>query len=322
MELVSVLMCVYNTPNKYLKEAIDSILSQTYKYFEFIIVDDCSNFETINVLDSYSDKRIKVYHNESNLGLTKSLNIGLQFCTGKYIARMDSDDVAEKNRIEKQLEYMKKKSFYIIGSRYELLPYKRIHFRFTEDLDKQRVRMIFGNAGIVHSTAFFEKSKFEQLQIKYNEIYLKAQDYGMWCDCVSKGLAIGLCPDKLIKWRVSENQISVKYRGEQDQFRNLIRKEYIIHNFKMSNEDVDDFINNISLQTFLCECKTKKITNMLLRLIEDNKNLKSFEQEIIRFWFYQCLYRIKYKHKFDFLFSSFSIKIMKPKNVIYLIRTK
>lgn len=106
MELVSVLMSVYNEPIDYIEKSVNSILRQTYRNFEFIIVvDNPSN----DFLCEYL-KRIEVEHdnvhieiNDKNMGLVKSLNKGLSFCNGRYIARMDADDISDKNRIEEQV---------------------------------------------------------------------------------------------------------------------------------------------------------------------------------------------------------------------------
>ena len=102
---ISVVMAVYNG-EKYLKEAIDSILSQTYKNFEFIVIDDCSSDNTPIILKSYTDARIQVVRNEQNLRLPTSLNKGFKIARGKYIARMDADDIAMPDRFEKQVKYL------------------------------------------------------------------------------------------------------------------------------------------------------------------------------------------------------------------------
>ena len=98
-------MSVYNGL-PYLQKSIDSILNQTYKDFEFIIIDDCSTDKTWNILSEYAqkDKRIRLFKNEENLGLTKSLNKGLKVVQGEYIARMDGDDIALPERFEKQIQ--------------------------------------------------------------------------------------------------------------------------------------------------------------------------------------------------------------------------
>ncbi len=102
---VSVIMSVYNG-DKYLREAIESILNQTFTDFEFIIVNDGSTDNSLEIIESYDDERIKTINNKKNIGLTKSLNKALKFAKGKYIARQDADDVSLPNRFEKQVEYL------------------------------------------------------------------------------------------------------------------------------------------------------------------------------------------------------------------------
>ena len=109
---ISVLMSVYNG-EKYLREAIDSILNQTFTNFEFIIIDDASTDDSNAIIKKYTDKRIKLVENPQNMGLTKSLNRGLKISLGKYIARLDSDDLAFPNRLKEQYEFMEKKVVYL-----------------------------------------------------------------------------------------------------------------------------------------------------------------------------------------------------------------
>src|SRR3990172_12530717 len=107
--VITVLMSAYNA-EKYLREAIESILNQTFKDFEFIIINDCSTDKTKKIIEEYANKdaRIKLINNATNLGLTKSLNIGLKEARGEYVARLDADDVALPERLEKQYEFMNK----------------------------------------------------------------------------------------------------------------------------------------------------------------------------------------------------------------------
>ena len=107
MPKVSVLMPVYNTKEEYLREAIESILNQTFTDFEFIIINDGSTNNAEEVIKSYKDSRIKYYRQE-NHGLIYTLNYGLSLCNGEYIARMDSDDISLPFRFEKQIEVLDK----------------------------------------------------------------------------------------------------------------------------------------------------------------------------------------------------------------------
>ena len=118
MEIISVLLCTYNEPLKYLKLSIESILSQTYTNIQLIIVNDNPKREDMaDLLASYAreDSRIKYIVNSSNIGLVGSLNIGLKNAVGEFIARMDADDIATRDRLEKQLEFLKIKNYDLVG---------------------------------------------------------------------------------------------------------------------------------------------------------------------------------------------------------------
>ena len=103
---ISVVMATYNTPTPFLKTAVESVLNQTFTAFEFIIVDDASTNESVDYLKGLTDERVRIVRNSSNLGITKSLNIGLREARGKYIARMDADDISLPQRFEKQYLFM------------------------------------------------------------------------------------------------------------------------------------------------------------------------------------------------------------------------
>ena len=109
-------MPAYNA-EQYICEAIESILNQTYKDFEFIIINDGSTDRTKEIIKSYNDPRIVYLENEKNSGIVVTLNKGLDFATGEYIARMDADDVASPKRFEKQVAYMgKNKGIGVLGT--------------------------------------------------------------------------------------------------------------------------------------------------------------------------------------------------------------
>ena len=115
--IVTVLMPVYNGKN-YLNEAIESVLCQTLTNFEFLIVDDASTDNSIDLINSYNDSRIKLLKNKNNIGQTASLNKGLEMAQGKYIARFDQDDVCLPKRLEEQVAFFKKNpSISIVCSR-------------------------------------------------------------------------------------------------------------------------------------------------------------------------------------------------------------
>jgi glycosyltransferase involved in cell wall biosynthesis len=118
-ELVSVLMSTYKEPVVWVEKAVNSILNQTYKNIEFVvIIDDPTNYEVIAFIESVcqKDNRVKLIKNEKNIGLVASLNKGLKFCDGKYIARMDADDISMLDRIEKQIIAIQRYCADVVGA--------------------------------------------------------------------------------------------------------------------------------------------------------------------------------------------------------------
>lgn len=320
MKLISVLMCVYNTPEEYLRESIESILNQTYKKIEFIIVDDCSDLNTKNILNSYRDSRICLYHNEMNLGLTRSLNIGLHKCNGDYVARMDSDDIAYPNRLEMQLEYIQKSNYIAIGSEYEFLPKKHYQRFMTEDLRKQKIRMIFSNAGIIHSTAFFDREKMERLGLQYNEEYKKSQDYGLWCDFMLTNSSLGNCPYVLLKWRESPGQISKVNSGEQKACRDKIRYNYIKNLITIDDKDANYLVKNFDGNIDLEEKNIKQISDCLIRIMKNNPCMEYLQKEICSIWMIQMIRRLRNKRFNGTIVNKMTVISLKPSNVLYFIK--
>ena len=214
--MISVVMPTYNAFASFLKESVGSILDQSFRDFEFIIIDDCSTDETRDYLDSLLDPRVRVIRNDVHLGVTKSLNIGFREARGKYIARMDSDDISRSDRFEKQLAFMESHPDVLVcGSR---VSYTREDTRVCrkkqEDMEGYRIRMLFSNPGPVHPTAFFRHESLLRHHIQYDENLMYAQDYGMWMTISQYGKIYTL-PDKLLFYRKHGKQISKMHREEQ-----------------------------------------------------------------------------------------------------------
>lgn len=216
MAAISVVMPTYNTDVPLLREAVDSILNQTIRDFEFIIIDDGSTTDAKEYLNELTDPRIRIIRNETNRGITKSLNIGFRAARGKYIARMDSDDISLPERFEKQLAFMENNPDVIVcGSKAidagkKPSPSKNV----IEDMENYRVRLLFTNPGPVHPTAFFDRAKLIQHHIEYDERLTYAQDYGMWVT-VSKYGRVCILPDILVCRQKHPNQISIAHREKQ-----------------------------------------------------------------------------------------------------------
>ncbi|MCP4176859.1 MAG: glycosyltransferase [bacterium] len=215
MSIISVIMPVYNG-ELHLEESIKSILHQTYKNFEFIIINDCSTDSTANILNHYShkDKRINVFSNETNNGITKSLNEGICFATGKYIARMDVDDISTKNRFEIQVNFLEDNpDIAVCGSHVitEKTGYNEKYIPYTgEDV---KATLFFMNA-LIHPSVMMKSSVIVDNNHFYNEKYKVAQDYELWCRLSKDHKIINLKED-LLEYRWHESNVSILKRMEQ-----------------------------------------------------------------------------------------------------------
>lgn len=223
-------MSVYNEPQNFVKKAIDSILLQTYTDFEFIIVcDNPKNTDLYQLLRSIQEKdnRVKILKNEVNIGLTKSLNKAIANSEGIYIARMDADDISEKNRFEEQVKFLDEHpKVGICGSQLNyidekdrvigqsLLPSEKKDFPYM-------VMPFFG-----HPAVMMRKSCLLQLGSPYDEHFKYSQDFSLWyrlndiCDFYN-------LPMILLNYRKSANQIGQKKSSEQRHFSEEIQLSYL-----------------------------------------------------------------------------------------------
>jgi len=214
---VSVLMATHNG-QRFIKEAIDSILGQTFGDFEFLIVDDGSTDLTPSILSEYAkkDQRITIIANSERLGLTKSLNKLIKQAKGEYIARMDDDDVNLKDRLEKQLDFMQKNpdivllgSFaFLINEKGEIIGEKKLALGSEEIKNK----LLFNNQ-IIHPS-WLAKKDILIAEGLYNEQFKKAQDYDFVLRLGAKHKIANL-PDNLLKYRVLKDSLSWQNKDQQ-----------------------------------------------------------------------------------------------------------
>lgn len=210
---VSVVMCAYNE-QAHIEESVASILSQTYSNFEFIIVDDASTDNTVSKIHQFKDSRIKLIQNEDNLGLTKSLNIGLKAARGEYIARMDADDISLPSRIEKQVVYMDNNPTTILcGTWANLFGDKEGNRKHSSNNYELKIRTLF-SCQFIHPTVMLRLSTLSENQLWYDESFKQAQDYEFWSRLISYGDYYTI-PEVLLNYRVHDKQVSSKSREKQ-----------------------------------------------------------------------------------------------------------
>lgn len=294
MPKVSVLLANYNG-DKHLNEAVSSVLNQTYDDFEFIIVDDASTDSSRKSIESYYDIRIKKYYAEKNRNIAYSLNLALSMASGEYIARIDSDDVWELNKLETQVQYMESHSE--CGACFTKVniidEYSNIandvyneYFQLFNDVEnksqKEWLRFFFyrGNC-LCHPSVVIRRSALEQMGGYYHLAYVPAEDYELWTRIVMK-YPIHILEDKLVRyrWEEIENKISGKNAGRIYAFPNImmLTRKRIMDN--ISNEDFvryfkEDFINPESESQEELECEKAHI---LLRCSGESANFLGLEK--------------------------------------------
>ncbi len=158
--MISVILPAYNASN-HIAESIDSILRQTYKDFELIVVNDGSIDQTKEIVNSFQDNRIKLIDNESNMGIVFSLNKAIKISKGEFIARMDSDDIAINDRLEKQLEYLKRNNLGICGCSIKTFGSIKKTILYPERFEDVRFFSIFGSP-LAHPTVLGYANLFKK----------------------------------------------------------------------------------------------------------------------------------------------------------------
>lgn len=180
MPKVSVLMPVYKTNEKYLRDAIESILNQTFEDFEFLILDDCPEDDREEIVKSYQDERIKYYKNEKNLGITPSRNKLIDMAKGEYLAVFDHDDISLPERLEKEVSYLDEHpECGVVGCKTQRMSNGKQSQNPTNDHEIKLALMRV--CAIAHPCSMIRKSFLTENNIRYEEEFSPSEDYALWC---------------------------------------------------------------------------------------------------------------------------------------------
>ena len=245
--LISVIMPVYNTA-PFLKEAIESVLIQTERDFELIIINDASSDESKSVIDQFVDDRIRVIQNEKNLGLAVTLNKGIRAATGKYIARMDGDDICLPKRFEEQLKEIKQGDRNsIVCSTCILIDEKGNKIGNWKDDSKYCTpieirKQLPSNNCIVHPSIFVRRDLLSEFF--YDPEQQESEDYDLWLRMASDGVLFNKIANPLVLHRIRKN--SFTRSKQQNVFFKLFRVKLIF----LFHEIIKGRINGFMLKTF------------------------------------------------------------------------
>jgi len=273
---ISVIMSAYNA-EKYIAEAIESILNQTFKDFEFIIINDSSTDNSLNIIKKYAkkDRRIVLINNSKNLGLIKSLNKGLKIAKGKYIARMDDDDISLPKRFQIQYDFLENNlEIFLVGSSCFLIDEKGIKIGsqncpidFTEIKKKLTKKCC-----MIHPSIMFRNDK----QTFYREKMWHVEDYDLYLNLLTRNKKIANIKDKIILYRITPNSICITHSRKQKIFSNIAIKFY---NQRMifGKDKYNDFNSDILLSSdYIKECSNEEV--FIKSIIEAHLKNRNFKR--------------------------------------------
>ena len=293
MNLVSILMPVYNA-EKHLAEAIESILNQSFTDFEFLIINDGSTDRSEDIILSFSDPRIRYIKNESNLKLIKTLNKGIQLCTGKYIVRMDADDISHPERIQKQVEFMESNpEIGICGSWFEAFgEVENAIVKYKETHDEIMTRMFY-QCHFCHPSIIIRGEIFNELKMHFDENYSHAEDYEFYLRAAKKWKFHNL-QEVLLKYRIHGESVSNKNKSIQIENSLKIKKQFFKElNTPIADVDLEAF-ENLNYQDYTqVNLESYRLRQLLESLWEGNKvhkriTIKFFENYLQNLWINYC----------------------------------
>jgi glycosyltransferase involved in cell wall biosynthesis len=311
--MISVVMSVYNA-EKYLDEAIKSILSQTYRDFEFIIINDGSTDKSLEIIKKYQDQdeRIVLISRE-NKGLIASLNEGIEKARGKYIARMDADDISLPTRFEEQVEFLdKNQDIGVCGTWVEVFGENRkpTIWKMPINEDELKVRLLF-SVTFAHPSVMIRKELIGNHNLQYKKEYKHAEDYKFWVD-FSKYTKFANIPKMLFRYRYLETSVSRVADNAKDEQRyqtiSSIFKE-MLNELGVKNTEEENrlhFIIGLNERIAKEDIDFNFLHKYLTKLIEANKITKVFHQKYLeKYLAKKFLIVVYYKmRKKDFSFLS------------------
>lgn len=269
---LSILMPVFKTAS-YLQEAIDSMLSQRFSDFELIVLNDCSPDDAEDILDRYDDPRIVRYRGERNQGLANVLNVGMDMARGRYIARMDSDDISLPERFETQVNYLETHpDIDLCSCGMKLFGARDGSWVRDSDPEMVKITALFFSP-ILHASSVWRRDSFERFGLRFRQEMVPAEDYDLWCRALVKGLRMVNLPECLYLYRIRPDQATENTERtsnkEIEVRRDFLRSVYP----SLEESDIDAFAKLSST------VDPDELKALSLRLLATNGQSAFFDQD-------------------------------------------
>lgn len=333
--IVSVLMPVYNS-EPYISMAIESVLKQTFRDFEFIIIDDGSSDNSLEIIRSFKDERIRIIQNDNNLGLIKTLNNGIQLTRGKYIARMDSDDIAMPDRLEKQVAFLEKNNdIGVVGAKAMVInqhskPTGLIMNVATKD-EEIRTQIIF-RCPFIHPSVMGRSFVFKEFM--YDERFPIAEDFHLWIQVMEKYKVANL-NEVLIKYRVYGGGVSqnkATFDKKISSLKKIFSSQFSKLNFSINETQLHTHLELCSIvyddypKTSTDAQRALKWTETLDKHNSKNKwfNEALFQKYLAETWYGFCTRNVCFlgwKSPYFFFKSTLSPRISSKKKILLLLHS-
>lgn len=301
---ISVILPVFNCAD-YIESAVESVLNQTYTNFELIIIDDCSDDSTVEKIEKFSDSRIRLIKKELNQGITDSLNIGIGYSRGEFIARMDGDDICDQKRFEVQAHYLiENPDVGLVGSYYKIIDTNE-QILVPINHDDILIGML-EYCPIAHPSVMMKSQILKKHSLFYDKKYESAEDYELWSRIIFKTKVENL-PINLLNYRRHNNQISQRHNKKQNLISGKIRFEFqekifgefvldtrldlIKEQFEHSDNSSKSFVEVWGKLNILIELNTK---NKSINVEKFNSFILGKQRELFKWYFG----RFKFSNKF------------------------
>lgn len=275
---VTVLIPVYNG-EKYLHEALDSILNQSFKDFELLIIDDASADTSAAIIQSYSDPRIRLFKNEQNLGIAATLNQGMHLSRGKYIARMDCDDISHPSRLKKQVAFLDRNPDVaacgtFIKTLGEVKSRTLIYPKYSEEI---QCTLLFGSA-LAHPSVMFRKTSLEAQCLLYDENQKYVEDYELWVRLLEHGLKLTNLGEVLLTYRFHPNP----HQAEQINNANSIRRCLLEELGLVPSSDEIRLHNSLCNNNFKPDLEFLRMSEVwLMRILKANQEMRKYSSTVL-----------------------------------------
>lgn len=279
MPSVSILMPVYNA-EPYLSEAIQSMLNQTYADFELIILDDCSTDRSAEVVQTFSDTRIIYHRNEVNSGLANNLNTGLKLAKGKYIARMDGDDISLPHRLQTQVDFLESHpDIDLCSCAMQMFGADNQLWIRDRDPEQVKITMMFYSA-VLHASSVFRRDVFEKNNLYYKQETFPAEDYDLWARAAFFCRMVNL-PDVMYLYRMHRTQVTSTDPRSAEKCRE-IQIRYLSKALPvLSEKEIVDFVDGFIAYKISEIAEIKVVKNHYLKIVKANASVLFFDQKLL-----------------------------------------